>query len=173
MSELKFLAGYPASLQQQVKEMLGRNQLGPWLRQRYQGQSHAIKSDKALYQYTMALKNQYLKSSAPISKVVFDSKINVIRHALGLHTAISRVQGGKLKAKAEIQIAALFKEAPAPFLQMIVAHELAHLREKEHNKAFYQLCDHMVPGYHQLELDLRLYLTHLELIGPLEPAIDG
>ena len=173
MSELKFLAGYPASLQQQVKEMLGRNQLGPWLRQRYQGQGHTIKSDKALYQYTMALKNQYLKSSAPISKVVFDSKINVIRHALGLHTAISRVQGGKLKAKAEIQIAALFKEAPAPFLQMIVAHELAHLREKEHNKAFYQLCEHMVPAYHQLELDLRLYLTHLELIGPLEPDLSN
>ena len=115
MSELKFLAGYPASLQQQVKEMLSRDQLGPWLRQRYQGQSDTIKSDKALYQYTMALKNQYLKSSPPISKVVFDSKINVIQHALGLHTAISRVQGGKLKAKAEIQIAALFKEAPAPF----------------------------------------------------------
>ena len=104
---------------------------------------------------------------------MYDSKIHVLKNALGLHTAISRVQGGKLKAKAEIQIAALFKEAPAPFLQMIVAHELAHLREKEHNKAFYQLCDHMVPGYHQLELDLRLYLTHLELIGPLEPAIDG
>ena len=55
---------------------------------------------------------------------------------------------------------------------MIVAHELAHLREKEHNKAFYQLCEHMVPTYHQLELDLRLYLTHQEFIGPLEPAIE-
>lgn len=78
------------------------------------------------------------------------------------------MQGGKLKAKAEIQIAALFKEAPAPFLKMIVVHELAHLR-KHHNKAFYQLCEHMEPGY-QLEFDLRLYLTHLELIGPLDVA---
>ena len=39
------------------------------------------------------------------------------------------------------------------------AHELAHLREKEHSKAFYQLCTHMEPTYYQLELDLRLYLT--------------
>ena len=147
--------------------MISAGKLTDWLTQRYGGQTHLIKSDKALYQYTMELKNQYLRSSAPISKVAFDSKINVIQHALGLHTAISRVQGGKLKAKAEIQIAALFKEAPAPFLKMIVIHELAHLREKEHNKAFYQLCEHMTADYHQLEFDLRLYLTQLQLFGPL------
>ncbi len=46
---------------------------------------------------------------------------------------------------------------------MIVVHELAHLKEKEHNKAFYQLCCHMEPQYHQLEFDTRLWLTHLSL----------
>ena len=46
---------------------------------------------------------------------------------------------------------------------MIVVHELAHLKEREHDKAFYQLCTHMAPDYHQLEFDLRLYLTQLEL----------
>jgi UTP pyrophosphatase len=44
---------------------------------------------------------------------------------------------------------------PASF----VVHELAHLKEMEHNKAFYQLCEHMLPGYAQLEFDLRLFLT--------------
>ncbi|MGH8026174.1 MAG: metal-dependent hydrolase, partial [Pseudoxanthomonas sp.] len=29
----------------------------------------------------------------------------------------------------------------------------------------YQLCTHMAPDYHQLEFDLRLYLTHLECGG--------
>lgn len=167
MSALKFLAGYPASIQTQVQTLISAGRLADWLNQRYGGQGHLIKSDKALYQYTMELKNRYLRSSMPVSKVTFDSKINVIQHALGLHTAISRVQGGKLKSKAEIQIAALFKEAPAPFLKMIVVHELAHLREKEHNKAFYQLCEHMTADYHQLEFDLRLYLTQLQLFGPL------
>ncbi|HYG06232.1 MAG TPA: YgjP-like metallopeptidase domain-containing protein, partial [Stenotrophomonas sp.] len=42
-------------------------------------------------------------------------------------------------------------------------HELAHLKESDHNKAFYQLCLHMEPDYHQLEFDLRLYLTQLEV----------
>ena len=46
---------------------------------------------------------------------------------------------------------------------MILVHELAHLRERDHNKAFYQLCEYMLPGYHQLEFDLRVYLTWREL----------
>jgi predicted metal-dependent hydrolase len=46
------------------------------------------------------------------------------------------------------------------FLTMIAVHELAHLKEKQHDKAFYQLCTHMEPNYHQYEFDLRLYLTH-------------
>ena len=56
---------------------------------------------------------------------------------------------------------------PLPFLNMIVAHELAHLREKEHNKAFYKLCEHIEPDYPQLEFDVRVYLTYLDLGGKL------
>lgn len=46
---------------------------------------------------------------------------------------------------------------------MIVVHELAHLKEKEHDKSFYQLCCHMEPQYHQLEFDTRLWLTQQSL----------
>ncbi len=87
----------------------------------------------------------------------------MITHALGTHTAVSRVQGGKLKAKREIRVASLFREAPPEFLRMIVVHELAHLKEKDHDKAFYQLCTHMEPQYHQYEFDLRLYLVAQDL----------
>ncbi len=54
---------------------------------------------------------------------------------------------------------------PPEFLRMIVVHELAHLKESEHNKAFYQLCLHMEPDYHQLEFDLRAYLCYLDVDG--------
>ncbi len=48
---------------------------------------------------------------------------------------------------------------------MIAVHELAHIKERAHDKAFYKLCEHMQPDYHQLEFDVRLYLTHLEASG--------
>ena len=56
-------------------------------------------------------------------------------------------------------VGTLFKQAPAEFLKLIVVHELAHLKVREHDKAFYALCTHMAPDYHQLEFDVRLWLT--------------
>jgi predicted metal-dependent hydrolase len=76
------------------------------------------------------------------------------------------VHGDRLKASREIRIASVFRDAPAEFLKMIVVHELAHMKEAEHDKAFYRLCTHMAPDYHQLEFDLRLYLTDLETPRP-------
>ncbi|WP_395700416.1 YgjP-like metallopeptidase domain-containing protein, partial [Aquabacterium sp.] len=99
----------------------------------------------------------------PLAKVAYDPKLNLLKNVLGMHTRVSRVQGAQLKAKREIRIATLFKDAPADFLRMIVVHELAHLKQPEHDRAFYALCEHMEPGYHQLEFDLRLWLTLREL----------
>jgi predicted metal-dependent hydrolase len=77
-----------------------------------------------------------------------------------------------LKAKREIRVASLFKDAPAAFLRMIVVHELAHLKEREHGRAFYALCAHIEPDYAQLEFDTRLWLTALELPGATAPAAE-
>ena len=165
MSELIYLRSYPDSIQQQVALLLRQGKLGSTLQKRYPEQQHAIQTDKALYELTLNLKQQFMKSSEPISKVQFDPKIHVINNALGTHTQISRVQGGKLKSKNEIRVASLLKQMPLPILRMVVVHELAHLREKDHNKAFYQLCQHMEPQYHQLEFDLRLFLTLRQLEG--------
>ena len=109
-----------------------------------------------------------MKKVAPLSKVVYDGKINVIHNALGTHHFVSRVQGGKLKAKNEIRVASMFKNTPEEFLKMISVHELAHFKEKEHNKAFYKLCEYMEADYHQIELDLRLYLLHVDIKGKLD-----
>jgi predicted metal-dependent hydrolase len=168
MTPLKYLSAYPLQLQDQVRRLIADDRLGEYLAKRYP-ERHAVQSDKALYAYVMELKQQYLRNAPGIDKVLYDSKLDVVRKALGLHTAVSRVQGGKLKAKKEIRVAALFRDAAPEFLQMIVVHELAHLREFDHNKAFYQLCEHMLPGYHQLEFDLRVYLTWREL-GANQPV---
>ncbi|MBT9096516.1 M48 family metallopeptidase [Methylovulum psychrotolerans] len=162
MAGLKYLAGYSPQVNEQVQRLIDSGELAGRLRKKYPA-SHTIRTDKALYTYTMELKNQFMRQSNPLSKVVYDDKLDVLHQALGLHTFISRVQGGNLKAKHEIRVGAVFKTAPLEFLRMIVVHELAHLREKEHNKAFYKLCEYMEPDYHQLEFDMRLYLTCLEL----------
>ncbi len=166
MQELRYLTGYADQLTVQVRQLVNEQRLGEILLKKHPV-AHDIKTDKALYDYTVALKNQFLRKANPLSKVIFDGKINVIHHALGLHTFVSRVQGNKLKAKHEIRVSMIFKTAPLAFLRMILVHELAHLKNKDHSKSFYSLCEHMEPNYHQVEFDLRLYLTHLDLFGPL------
>jgi len=166
---LKYLAGYPPELLAQVQGMIESDRLGDYLAKRY-AEAHEVRSDRALFDYTLALKSRFLRNAEPLSKVCYDAKLKIIQHALGTNTRASRVQGSKLKAKREIRVASLFKEAPAEFLKMIVVHELAHLKELEHNKAFYQLCQHMEPAYGQLEFDLRLYLIQLDLNGRAEAA---
>ncbi|WP_040262383.1 M48 metallopeptidase family protein [Pseudomonas massiliensis] len=162
MPPLKYLQAYPADLQTRVRQMIEQQRLGDYLQQRYL-ERHAVQSDKALYGYVLDIKQEYLRNAPSPDKVLFDNRLDLTHRALGLNTAISRVQGGKLKAKKEIRVASLFKEAAPQFLRMIVVHELAHLKETDHNKAFYQLCEHMQPGYHQLEFDLRVYLTWRDL----------
>jgi predicted metal-dependent hydrolase len=155
---LRFLAGYPPSTLEQVRDLIAQGKLGEYLQRRYPD-PHAVRNDGALYEHAMALKQRYLRNAAPLAKVVYDNRLQIDQRALGTLTAVSRVQGGQLKAKREIRVAALFKDAPAEMLQMIVVHELAHLKEREHGKAFYALCEHMLPDYHQIEFDTRLYLT--------------
>ncbi|MGB0898196.1 MAG: YgjP-like metallopeptidase domain-containing protein [Psychrobium sp.] len=165
-TQLKYLAGYPQQIREQVSSLIEQKKLKAYLLARYP-ECHHLTTDKSLYQYTQQLKSQFLKKSSPLSKVIYDDKIHAVNHALGTHSFVSRVQGNKLKAKNEIRIARIFKQTPIEFLSMIVAHELAHIKEKEHNKAFYKLCQHIEPNYFQLELDCRLYLTQVEFFGEI------
>ena len=164
---MKYLAHYSEGVQSQVRELIANNKLGDLLLKKYSA-THSIRNDKVLFDYVMALKNEFLRGADPLSKVAFDSKLKVIQHALGTHTTVSRVQGNKLKSKREIRVASLFKDVPIELLRMIVVHELAHIKEREHDKAFYKLCTYMEPQYHQYELDLRMYLTYQDL-----PKIEG
>ena len=166
MNTLRYIAHYPDTLKAQAKRLIEEEKLGAYLLSKYP-EPHAIKSDRALYDYAVSIKNSAMRKSEPLSKVCFDGKIHVINSALGMHTYAKRLQGSKIRTKNEIRVAVLFKNVPEPFLRMIVVHELAHFKEKEHGKAFYKLCEHMEPFYHQLEFDLRLYLTHLEQFGAL------
>jgi predicted metal-dependent hydrolase len=165
-----YLSGYPPTLVDEARRLIEQGRLAAALLRRYP-QAHAVRTDRALYDYAQQLKNDHLRNAGQLSVVLYDSRLQVMAQALGMHTSIARVQGTKLKSKREIRVAAVFREMPAEFLRMIVVHELAHLRERAHDKAFYQLCQHIEPDYHQLEFDLRCYLSYLDAAGPpLWPA---
>ena len=161
---LAYLAGYGEATQSQVRMLLAEGHLAERLQRRYT-ELHSVRTDAALYDYTMALKARHMRSAPPLSKVVYDNRLHVIENALGTHTTVARVQGNRLKAKREIRIAGIFRQMPEPLLKMIVVHELAHLKQRGHDKAFYALCEHMEPDYHQLEFDLRLSLLQAEFSG--------
>ena len=166
MSQLEYIEHYPEHLKLQIKRLIDEEKLGKYLLMKYPT-THSITSDKALYAYVMELRSEFLRKSEPITKVLYDGKISDVNDALGLHRVTIKNHGGRLRSKSEIRVASLFKSVPEPFLKMICVHELAHLKEKAHNKAFYALCEKMELSYHQLEFDVRLYMTHLSLFGKL------
>lgn len=159
---LIYLEGYGPEVQARVRALLDRGRLGDYLAERYP-ERHDVRTDRALGEMAQALKQRYLRSAPPLHKVFYDPRLQVLRDALGLHMRISRVHGSRLRSSRELRVDTVFREAPAAFLRMILVHELAHLKEPDHSKAFYQLCTHMEPDYFQLEFDLRLHLTHLDL----------
>lgn len=159
-----YLAAYPATLIEQVQQLIAEEKFAGWILQKYP-LAHDVRTDRALYDFVQQTKDSYLRNTGALSRVAFDGSLQLMRRALGMHSRISQVQGINLKTRREIQVAAVFREMPLGFLRMIVVHELAHLKEREHNKAFYQLCLHMEADYHQLEFELRAYLTYLDATG--------
>ena len=109
MTPLRYLQHYPIHLQEQIRQLQSTNKLGDYIAQR-DPKSHTIQTDKALYQYASEIKQEFLRNAPLLDKVHYDNRLTIDHHALGLNTAISRVQGGKLKAKKEIRISNFFKE---------------------------------------------------------------
>ena len=161
---MRYLQHYPAALMDHAQTILGTHQVGEWFKRKYP-ERHHVQTDKALYRYVSGIQERHLKHAPALNKVTYDSNEPSIQGSLGTNTFVSRVQGGKLKAKHEIRVATLLRDAPLSFLRMVVVHELAHLKEKPHNKAFYKLCCHMEPNYHQLELEMRVWLICRESRG--------
>ena len=98
MFTLKYISKYPQQVKDQVIQLVEDHKLSDYLLNKYPT-THPYVNDKSLKEYTVSIKNEYIKRSAPLSQVMYDPKIHVIKNALGLHTVISRIQGNKLKRK--------------------------------------------------------------------------
>lgn len=165
---IDYLGGFPDEFRTKAEALHRDGKLLPLVLGRHEP-PHTVTNNALLYRYVQDMKAQHMKSAPPLGKVRYCSKISTVHNALGLHTYAVRVQGKKLKRKNELRVGTVFSEAPADFLEMIVVHELAHLRHRDHDRAFYRLCCHMQPDYHRVEADVRLWLyaTHR---APGEPS---
>lgn len=167
-----YLRGYPLALVDEVRRLIDQDRLAPLMLRRYP-RAHTVRTDRVLYDYVQQLRSAHLRNTVAPGRVAYDNNVRLVHQALGLHTRSTQVQGSRLKARSEIAIATLFRDAPPEFLRMIVVHELSHLKVREHDRAFYQLCVHMEPAYHQLEFDLRAYLCYLDAGGRPLWTVDG
>ncbi|NDV90049.1 DUF45 domain-containing protein [Alteromonas sp. 345S023] len=154
----RYFTGYPKDIVEQALRLIENNKVRDYLISKYPN-AHDVTSDKLLYTYATSLKKQYLKNEPPFGRAGFKKQGDMITNALGTHTY--RMQGKT--RKHDLAISSDLMYAPEPLLRALVVHELAHFREKEHNKGFYRLCCYMAPDYHQLELDLRLFCASLSL----------
>jgi predicted metal-dependent hydrolase len=96
-----YLTRHSLQTLQQLELLINEQRLAEVLLKRYP-HIHDIRTDNALYMYTQSLKGTFMSKAQPLNRVAYDSKIKVIRHALGQHFYISRVQGNKLKTVNEI-----------------------------------------------------------------------
>src|SRR6266545_694895 len=88
MHQFKYLAGYSEQIISQVGQLIAEDRLSSYLMQKYPT-AHDVRTDKALYDFTVEIKNEFLRTAQPLSRVMYDGKIHVIQQALGTHTFVS------------------------------------------------------------------------------------
>lgn len=160
--EFKYLRGYSDNIIMSVKKLVDTDKLGLYLKNKYKNVNNC-KKDKELYNLAKEIKDKYMKKQKLPEKIFYDNKIELSNQALGLHSYIPVKHGKKYKMKNEIKISSRFKNLPYEFMENVLIHELCHLKEKNHNKAFYNLCRNIDDRYFEKDLDIRIYLTYVDI----------
>jgi UTP pyrophosphatase len=155
--DLAFLDTYPDKVQNKIRTLIEEDGLEAYLNDLYP-EKHKINTDKALFEYVQELRKKYMRKAPPAHKVVFDEKDETVYNALGDSENELILTDNGHKIKNVIRIASLYQKAPSELFHMVVVHELAHLKERDHSRNFYRLCHHMDGDYDLHEFDLRLYL---------------
>ncbi|KZN65542.1 hypothetical protein N473_12580 [Pseudoalteromonas luteoviolacea CPMOR-1] len=162
MQQLKYFQHYPENLQAQITSLIENNQLQTYFKNKYPC-GHQLQNQQTLYQYCTDIKQRFLKNTPRLNNVSFTKHTDMMKGTLGTHTQKQHRHGQKIKARYDIALNNQLKYAPEAILRALIVHELAHFKHADHDKAFYKLCCNMEADYHQLELDLRLFIVLDEL----------
>ena len=95
---LKYLQHYPLDLQDKIRQLQAQNSLGDYITQRYL-QSHTIQTDKVLYEYCNEIKQEFLRNTPLLDKVIYDNRLSIEHHAGPLRLVLqdrddARTDGG-------------------------------------------------------------------------------
>lgn len=113
---LKYLHHYPQSVLAKIQQLITEERLGSWLLAKYP-ERHSVRNNKALYDYTITLKNQYLRKSPPLNKVMFDGKIGQAHKASGSTLPDQWFMAENLKLVERYSLAHCFKTHLKSFLK--------------------------------------------------------
>jgi predicted metal-dependent hydrolase len=68
-------------------------------------------------------------------------------------------QWGSCSGKNVLSFNTMVMKLPQDVIQYIIVHELAHIKHKHHQKAFWQLVEHHLPEYKRQVKELKSYTT--------------
>ena len=71
----------------------------------------------------------------------------------------SKRQWGSCSSKNILCFNTMMMKLPHHVIQYIIVHELAHIKHKHHQKAFWQLVEHHLPEYKKWVKELKAYTT--------------
>ena len=68
-------------------------------------------------------------------------------------------QWGSCSGKNVLSFNTMMMKLPHDVIQYIIVHELAHIKHKHHQKAFWQMVEHYLPDYRKQVAELKNYMT--------------
>lgn len=83
-----------------------------------------------------------------------------------------KTRWGSCSPKGTITINMLARYLPNHLITYIIYHEICHIIEPRHNKAFWKCVEKHCPNYRELEEELLAYEVKLGLYGSIEPFRD-
>lgn len=88
---------------------------------------------------------RFAEDYVPGKLAYYSKKMGVVPTAL--HYSKAKTRFGSCSSKDSITFSLRLMEYPLPAIDYVIVHELAHIRHKNHSKAFYQFIESVLPDY--------------------------
>ncbi|MBA5248102.1 MAG: M48 family metallopeptidase [Gammaproteobacteria bacterium] len=125
----------------------------------FNGQSFQFNTQYEGYQvFHWFYKKEFIKTAIPILERLAD------KHNLNYREVRFKAQKtrwGSCSARNNINLNYLLMMAPISVIEMVIAHELAHIVHKNHSKDFYALLTTMIPEHKQADVWLTQHSSTL------------